>query len=390
MSLTPMFSAPGLRALRALRRWAAPIAGSALLLLGAGAGAGAAAVGNGPGPASPRQVVFVIGRHSYQRDGQAVAMDAAPFIRNGRTLVPVRFLAEALGVPDGGVAWDQGTQTVTLTANGVVAKLTIGSPGLTVNGTRATMDVAPVIAADSHTYLPARYVAAAFGYQVSWDGPDQSVLITNSAALQLFTAGNYVGVPLAYNEVCFGAAGKVPPPPAFDQRGETLDPTDPVWPHAAGEVKVAAAQNVPVWFPDTGADKNLVKSCVNVGPEEGGKFTTAVPQGKYKAMELLEAGANANLPLDITLEYSDGSQDTVTVSVDDWCTQTPVGGVIAFMAADRMGSIGNKTTPSCGLFLMTVPIPDASKDLQGVEFALNPNDTAQFEPNILALTLQKP
>ena len=53
----------------------------------------------------------------------------------------------------------------------------IGSTTLTVNGQTQTMDQAPVIR-DGRTYLPARYVAEAFGDNVSWDAASQTVTVS--------------------------------------------------------------------------------------------------------------------------------------------------------------------------------------------------------------------
>jgi hypothetical protein len=44
-------------------------------------------------------------------NGKNVTLDAAPCIVNGSTLVPVRFVSEALGLE---VKWDQNTRTVNL------------------------------------------------------------------------------------------------------------------------------------------------------------------------------------------------------------------------------------------------------------------------------------
>jgi len=45
-------------------------------------------------------------------NGQAVALDATPIIRGGRTFVPVRFISEQMGAT---VAWNSTTRTVTIT-----------------------------------------------------------------------------------------------------------------------------------------------------------------------------------------------------------------------------------------------------------------------------------
>lgn len=126
--------------------------------------------------APTHQAVFVIGQNSYTADGQEKTMDAAPFIENDRTYVPVRYLAYALGVAEKDVGWDGSTNTVTLKLGGITLKMVIGSKILYVNGQPKQMDVAPLIVL-GRTYLPARWVAEAFGYEVKWDEKTQAVLV---------------------------------------------------------------------------------------------------------------------------------------------------------------------------------------------------------------------
>jgi len=123
---------------------------------------------------------FVVGQASYSvyQDGSVTGavyqMDAAPYIEDGRTLIPVRYLAGALGAQ---TAWDDATQKVNVTENGTVIILTIDRASLAVNGTTQQMDVAPVIK-NGRTYLPARYVAEALGAKVDWNQATQTVTIT--------------------------------------------------------------------------------------------------------------------------------------------------------------------------------------------------------------------
>ena len=58
--------------------------------------------------------VFVIDSKTYQSGGISNTMDAAPFIMDGRTLVPVRYLALSLGVTDANIKWDADLQKITL------------------------------------------------------------------------------------------------------------------------------------------------------------------------------------------------------------------------------------------------------------------------------------
>ena len=123
---------------------------------------------------------FVVGAPSYtvyqggSVTGTVYSMDAAPYIEDGRTLVPVRYLSDALGAK---TAWDEATRKVTVTGGSTAIMLTIGSTTLAVNGQTQTMDVAPVIR-DGRTYLPARYVAEALGAKVDWGQATQTVTIT--------------------------------------------------------------------------------------------------------------------------------------------------------------------------------------------------------------------
>ncbi|HOV80118.1 MAG TPA: stalk domain-containing protein [Bacillota bacterium] len=122
------------------------------------------------------QAVFTVGQDTYVSDGRPVAMDAAPFIENGRTLVPVRYLALSLGVPEDKIIWSPSAQTVTLIKNNMNIVMTVGGNIIYVNDQSKEIDAVPMLK-DGRTYLPARFVAEAFGYEVGWDSDRQAVLI---------------------------------------------------------------------------------------------------------------------------------------------------------------------------------------------------------------------
>ncbi|BCV20390.1 copper amine oxidase N-terminal domain-containing protein [Moorella sp. Hama-1] len=94
-------------------------------------------------------------------------MDVTPFIENNRAYVPVRYLAYGLGVAEKDVNWDEASQTVTLSMEGTKVKLEVGSKTIYVNGKPQEMDVAPLLR-DDRVFLPARFVAEAFGYEVGY------------------------------------------------------------------------------------------------------------------------------------------------------------------------------------------------------------------------------
>ena len=117
-------------------------------------------------------------------NGDKVAFtDAAPYINSdNRTLVPLRAIAEALNLK---VDWDDEAKTATFATEDGAKKVdfTIGEKELKVTegetASTVEMDTAAVITND-RTYAPARYLAEAFGYNVSWDGRDSLVSITPS------------------------------------------------------------------------------------------------------------------------------------------------------------------------------------------------------------------
>ncbi len=122
------------------------------------------------------KAVFVVDQASYIVDGQVKLMDAKTFIENGRTYVPVRYLGDALGAS---TEWNENEKTVTIILGGTAVKLVIGSKILDIykiGRETKQMDVTPVVR-DGRTYLPARWIAEAFGYEVKWEPESMSVLI---------------------------------------------------------------------------------------------------------------------------------------------------------------------------------------------------------------------
>jgi hypothetical protein len=107
-------------------------------------------------------------------DGQTLSFDVPPQLVNGRMLVPLRAIFEAMGAS---IDWDGDTQTVTATKDGSVVVLTIGSASPMIDDKIVAIDQ-PGIIVDGRTLAPLRFVAEAFGGTVIWDGSTQTALIT--------------------------------------------------------------------------------------------------------------------------------------------------------------------------------------------------------------------
>ena len=107
-------------------------------------------------------------------DGEAKALDAAPIIRNSRTMLPVRFVAENLGAT---VGWDDATKTVTIKRDSTIIEIVIGSKIAKVDGKNIALD-SPAFIENSRTYLPVRVVAENLGAEVSWDDATKTATLT--------------------------------------------------------------------------------------------------------------------------------------------------------------------------------------------------------------------
>ncbi|MBR5539491.1 MAG: metallophosphoesterase [Clostridia bacterium] len=131
-------------------------------------------------PTTPRdqlprtEIKMTIDSNVAYVDGNAATLDAAPIIRNDRTMLPVRFVAENLGAT---VGWDAATQTVTVKGELATIEIKIGSPFGKVNGENFVLD-SPAFIENSRTYLPVRVVAEKLGADVAWDDATKTATLS--------------------------------------------------------------------------------------------------------------------------------------------------------------------------------------------------------------------
>ncbi len=116
-------------------------------------------------------------------NGSRIASDVAPYIdSHNRTMVPIRFVAEALGSE---VGWDQDIKGVSVKRRENAVYLWVGRQNYTVNGKTKTMDTVPVILPPGRTMVPVRFVAEALGCRVDWDSRTRTVIIVMDNGYEL-------------------------------------------------------------------------------------------------------------------------------------------------------------------------------------------------------------
>lgn len=107
-----------------------------------------------------------IGNNGVVLNNENKILDAAPLISQNRTMVPLRFIAEAFGA---NVSWAQDTKTVTIVIDGKVLTMRI-------NQELEGFGAAPIIS-NGRTMVPIRYISEELGANVIWVPSTKTVAI---------------------------------------------------------------------------------------------------------------------------------------------------------------------------------------------------------------------
>jgi len=116
-------------------------------------------------------IVFYIGVKKAWIGGKAQLMDVPPQLVVGYTMLPLRFIGEALSV---NVNWDNASKTVTCKSSSKTVVLPVGGKTASIDGQDYVMPCAPLLK-DGRVLVPARFIAEAFGCQVIWEGTQKKV-----------------------------------------------------------------------------------------------------------------------------------------------------------------------------------------------------------------------
>lgn len=122
-------------------------------------------------------ITLTIGQTAATVDGRPYTLDAPPCVdsKAGRTLVPVRFVGEALGAR---ADWNPETQQVTIKDSEREIVLTPGSVKVLVDGRATSIDGAPEILSSGRTFVPLRFVSETLGANVDYDTATGQITIT--------------------------------------------------------------------------------------------------------------------------------------------------------------------------------------------------------------------
>ena len=135
--------------------------------------------------ATPKEVKkivirFYIGKEFYYLNDERNEIDVAPIILEGRTFLPIRYVADAIGAE---TQWFEKEQKIQILLKNIMIELWIGKNIAKLNGVEKLIDpsnpeVKPVILPPGRTMLPVRFVVENLGCKVDWDPSTQEVKIT--------------------------------------------------------------------------------------------------------------------------------------------------------------------------------------------------------------------
>lgn len=122
---------------------------------------------------------------------ESLKTEFSPYIKEGRTFVPIREITEKLGAD---VKWNAEDKSIKITLNGDVINMQIDNSNVTVNEKNIDLDKAqaPQLALynkprrETKTMVPLRFISETFGYNVDWNNDKVRAEISTVSAKSIF------------------------------------------------------------------------------------------------------------------------------------------------------------------------------------------------------------
>ncbi|MFI3174422.1 MAG: copper amine oxidase N-terminal domain-containing protein [Bacillota bacterium] len=116
------------------------------------------------------KIVVPIGENYITAGTKQIELDVPAYISSeGYTMLPVRVVANALGVDTNSVLWNGETRSVTIMYGQRIITMTIGAKTITINGSEVPASASPEIV-NGRTFLPLRDLAVALGVtDIHWN-----------------------------------------------------------------------------------------------------------------------------------------------------------------------------------------------------------------------------
>ncbi len=111
-------------------------------------------------------VCIALGSKTAVADGQPVELSHAPYLSDGHTMIPLRFVSSTMGAE---IGYESSTKTISVTLGGVNVEMVIGNRTALVDGVPSQMPVAPEVL-EGKSFVPLRFLCESLGMKVEVDG----------------------------------------------------------------------------------------------------------------------------------------------------------------------------------------------------------------------------
>lgn len=139
--------------------------------------------------ANSRVVTVQIGSSNATINGVNSSLEVPPYISNSNTMIPLRFVANALDIDDSNIIFEPNTKSISIIqpqtgkefvfqvgSNQIITKVGSSSTSSTM-GNSATAEIT-----DSRTFVPLRELANAFDLEIGWEANTKTVTLTSGTS----------------------------------------------------------------------------------------------------------------------------------------------------------------------------------------------------------------
>lgn len=121
-----------------------------------------------------KEIILYIGKQNALVNGKEIKLDTSPFIKNGRTYVPLRFISESIG---GSVIWDNNEKKVMITLYDISLTMWVDKLNYYINSELNQMDSPLLLLPPGRVFVPIRVVSESLGADVSWNEKERKITI---------------------------------------------------------------------------------------------------------------------------------------------------------------------------------------------------------------------
>lgn len=114
---------------------------------------------------------------TIEYNGIPRSFENSPLVRADRTFLPLREMANMFGISDADISYDEATERVGISSDGIEIVMYIGSCDVSVNGMTQTLET-PVFTYNDRTYIPVRLVSEMFGKNVGYSEENYCLTVT--------------------------------------------------------------------------------------------------------------------------------------------------------------------------------------------------------------------